>query len=262
MAAPGGITHRLKLEVTERVKAEVRRRGFVRVGEEASRFEGLRAGTKDLDDFAHSVIATVRPYTLTSDERVAALTASIEYLVRAGVPGAIVECGVWRGGSLMAAGLALKRLGVLDRDLYGFDTFTGMTEPTEVDIDYEGNPAGPIEPVDDPDLQRMNMRAVTAAVDRSGYPTERLTLVPGRVEDTLPAQAPEAIALLRLDTDWYESTRHELEHLYPRLAKGGILIVDDYGQFQGARKAVTEYFASQPVFISRIDYTGRLVVKP
>jgi hypothetical protein len=86
----------------------------------------------------------------------------------------------------------------------------------------------------------------------------------GRVEETLPQAAPDEIAILRLDTDWYESTRHELEHLYPRLSVGGILIIDDYGHWQGARKAVDEYFAgrSPAVFLNRVDYTCRLVVKP
>ena len=84
------------------------------------------------------------------------------------------------------------------------------------------------------------------------------------VEDTLPAAAPERIALLRLDTDWYASTRHELEQLYPRLAEGGVLIIDDYGHYEGARRAVDEYFerSRRPVLLNRIDFTGRLVVKP
>ena len=86
----------------------------------------------------------------------------------------------------------------------------------------------------------------------------------GRVEDTIPDQAPARIALLRLDTDWYESTRHELEQLWPRLAPGGVLIVDDYGHWQGARQAVDEYFAAHrvPMLLNRIDYTGRIGVKP
>ena len=73
---------------------------------------------------------------------------------------------------------------------------------------------------------------------------------------------PERIALLRLDTDWYESTRHELAHLYPLLARQGVMIIDDYGHWQGARKAVDEYFAGQPVYLHRVDYTARLLVKP
>jgi hypothetical protein len=84
------------------------------------------------------------------------------------------------------------------------------------------------------------------------------------VEETVPERAPERIGLLRLDTDWYESTRHELEHLYPRLVPGGVLIVDDYGHYEGARRAVDEYLdaSREAVLLNRIDYTGRVAVKP
>jgi hypothetical protein len=104
---------------------------------------------------------------------------------------------------------------------------------------------------------------VRAALLSTGYPAERVHLVEGRVEDTLPAAAPDAIALLRLDTDWYAGTKHELETLYPRLSPGGVLILDDYGHYEGARRAVDEYFADaggRPL-LSRIDYTGRVGVK-
>jgi hypothetical protein len=98
----------------------------------------------------------------------------------------------------------------------------------------------------------------------TGYPTERVHLAKGPVETTIPDQAPSgAIALLRLDTDWYESTRHELTHLFPLLGEGGILIVDDYGHWEGARKAVDEYLGglARNFYMHRIDYSGRLLVK-
>ena len=91
------------------------------------------------------------------------------------------------------------------------------------------------------------------------YPS--VEYVQGLVEDTIPDQAPDRIALLRLDTDWYESTRHELEHLSPRLATERVLIIDDYGRWEGARATVNEYFANEPVLMNRIDYTGRLILK-
>jgi O-methyltransferase len=83
------------------------------------------------------------------------------------------------------------------------------------------------------------------------------------VEETIPENAPESIALLRLDTDWYESTRHELEHLFPRLSPGGVLIIDDYGHWQGCKRAVDEYFGKNGarIFLARVDYTGRIGVK-
>ena len=97
----------------------------------------------------------------------------------------------------------------------------------------------------------------------TGYPSERLHLVRGPVEETLPTGAPAQLSLLRLDTDWYESTAHELRHLYPRLSTGGVLIIDDYGHWEDARRAVDEYFDSEaaPLLLNRIDYTGRVAVK-
>lgn len=83
--------------------------------------------------------------------------------------------------------------------------------------------------------------------------------VEGLVQDTLPGRAPDRIAILRLDTDLYNSTRHELEHLYPRLSPGGVLIVDDYGKFSGATRAVDEYFerVNEPILLNRIDTQGQ-----
>ena len=98
---------------------------------------------------------------------------------------------------------------------------------------------------------------------QSGYPSEKLHFVRGPVEETIPDCVPEQIALLRLDTDWYESTKHELLHLFPRLQPGGVLIVDDYGHWQGAQRAVDEYFGTEhpPLFLSRIDYAARIAIK-
>jgi hypothetical protein len=105
---------------------------------------------------------------------------------------------------------------------------------------------------------------VREAVLSVGYPRERIHFVEGPVEETLPSQAPNEIALLRLDTDWYSSTKHELVHLYPCLAKGGVLILDDYGYWQGARRAVDEYLAEEdvPLLLNRIDNTARIAVRP
>jgi hypothetical protein len=217
-------------------------------------------------------IKAVRRHTMTTPRRIAALCDGVEHVVRSGVPGALVECGVWKGGSMMAAALTLLRLGASDRDLYLFDTFQGMPPPTEDDVfsAYDGyspmrhwrrraNRGGPAES----SWHYVSAGEVRAALLSTGYPAERLHLVEGRVEETLPAGAPDGIALLRLDTDWYESTRHELETLYPRLSPGGVLVLDDYGHYEGARRAVDEYFdahGGRPL-LTRVDYTGRVGVK-
>ncbi len=99
---------------------------------------------------------------------------------------------------------------------------------------------------------------------KSGYNMGNIHFVKGKVEDTIPHSEIKDIALLRLDTDWYESTKHELIHLYDRLVSGGVLIIDDYGHWSGSRKAVDEFFAERglSIFLHRIDYTGRMAIKP
>lgn len=219
----------------------------------------------DFDDETVEVVRRVRRHTMTSPERLEALIRATEHVVAAGVPGAIVECGVWRGGSMMAAALTLRRLGATDRELVLFDTFSGMTEPTAEDAD---------SPYDGYSLHRMWQRReqwsgvpadrVRAAIASTGYPMERVRLVEGPVEETLPAAAPQRIALLRLDTDWYASTRAEMEHLYPRLERGGVLLLDDYGHYAGARRAVDEVLAErgERLLLQRVDYTGRVALRP
>jgi hypothetical protein len=209
----------------------------------------------------------VGPYTMTTPPRVYALVRAVEYVVAARVPGAIVECGVWRGGSMMAAALTLLRLGVTDRELFLYDTFAGMPPPSDADTTRSGERATDLLAQGDED---SHIRAVASledvreAVLSVGYPKERIHFVEGLVENTLPADAPEEIAFLRLDTDWYSSTKHELVHLYPRLTPGGVLILDDYGHWQGARRAVDEYLAENgmTVLLNRIDGTARIAVKP
>lgn len=223
----------------------------------------------DMDAEAQRIIRTVKPYTMTSPERLFGLIESVRYLVRRGVAGDFVECGVWRGGSMMAAALTLQSLGATDRELFPYDTFEGMPKPTDKDVSYKGSVASEQfeqkkTGEDRSDWCLAPLDEVRRAVESTGYPAVRIHLVQGKVEDTLPAHAPARIALLRLDTDWYESTKHELEHLYPRLAGGGVLIVDDYGWWEGCRKAVDEYIAREklPILLNRVDLTGRVAVKP
>lgn len=216
-----------------------------------------------------SIINAVKKYTMTSPERLFALIEAVHHITRCQIPGNIVECGVWKGGSMMAVALTLRQLGVRDRDLDLFDTFEGMPEPQELDVDLYAKPAKRIfaeRIAADPafDFGRVCLPVVEEAMNSCGYEAPKIHFHQGKVEDTIPSEAPETIALLRLDTDWYESTRHELEHLYPQLSPGGILIIDDYGHWRGARKAVDEYIEKHApsLFLSRIDYTGRIAVKP
>jgi hypothetical protein len=97
----------------------------------------------------------------------------------------------------------------------------------------------------------------------TGYPRENIIFIKGKVEETIPAVIPDKIAILRLDTDWYESTYHELLHLFPRLSVHGVLILDDYGCLKGAKRATDTYFNEHgvKVLLNRIDYSGRIAIK-
>jgi hypothetical protein len=201
---------------------------------------------------------------MTTPERVSALIASISYIVDSRIPGDIVECGVWRGGSMMAAALALDAVDEHDRDLYLFDTFEGMTPPTDQDIRYDGTAASDIAETRGSAWCLADLADVRTNMESVAYAGGEVHFIKGRVEETIPRQAPAELALLRLDTDFYESTRHGMEHLFPRLAPGGVLIIDDYGYWEGARKAVDEYFQQQGMhpFIARVDSACRLVIVP
>lgn len=218
----------------------------------------------ELDPAYADIIARVKPFTMTSCERIASLVDAVRHVARSSIPGAVVECGVWRGGSMMAAALALLEAADT-RDLYLFDTFAGMTAPTARDVDHRGDTAEEIYRAtlvgDRSDWCNASLDEVSANLLSTGYPAGKCHFIKGDVLETIPAGAPESIAVLRLDTDWYASTRHELAHLYPRLAPGGLLIVDDYGHWSGCRQAVDEYFGAARPFMFPIDYTGRVLVK-
>ena len=219
----------------------------------------------DFDDQEAEIIRSVRRWTMTSVERLYALIQAVRYISGSGIRGAVVECGVWKGGSMAAIAKTLLQAKDVSRDLYLFDTFEGMTQPSEKDIDYSGRQAAEVLSED------VGSRCTDAPLEQvrevlhgTGYPREKVHFVPGRVEETIPASAPDSIALLRLDTDWYESTKHELVHLFPRLSKAGVIIIDDYGHWRGSRQACDEYFEQNriPILLNRIDYTGRIALKP
>jgi O-methyltransferase len=220
---------------------------------------------RDFSPADRALCDRVKPYTMTSPERVLALADSIRYVVANSILGAFVECGVWRGGSSMVAAETLSDLGDY-RDLYLFDTYEGMVAPTDRDKMFDGRRADAVLATSDRISSWVwavaSLEDVKQNLASTGYPESMVSYVVGDVLETIPREAPEQIAVLRLDTDWYESTRHELEHLYPRLSEGGVLIIDDYGHWQGCRQAVDEFFGRRRPFFSRIDYTGRLVIKP
>lgn len=192
---------------------------------------------------------------------------SAKYIQEHKIPGDVVECGVFKGGCSLIMAEAH------DRESWMYDTYKGMSEPTE--HDFKGTYSG--ERFDSVKRYRSATREgfvdwaygsieeVKHAIRKSGLTESRFKLVQGKVEDTIPGQIPEKIALLRLDTDFYESTKHELTNLYPLLSDGGILIVDDYGSWAGSRKAVDEYFEivnPRPLILPEGSSGNIMVIKP
>lgn len=221
-----------------------------------------------IDD--QNIIRSVYNYTMTSDLRLWALISAVSYLVKAEIEGDFVECGVWRGGSAMAMALKLRNLGSINRNIWLYDTFNGMSEPTHDDKEsasglFASDLLKSSEFVDDRSSIwcRASLETVQKNLISTRYPKERINFVEGDVRDTLYETTPKKIALLRLDTDWYLTTKLELEVLFPKLQRGGICIIDDYGHWDGARKAVDEFINDNKLnlYLHRIDETGRLFIK-
>lgn len=253
-------------QVKRIVKSVIRRAGYDLAPLRSS--QSLKEQNPDVSEREWAIWSKVSPFTMLSLDRILANIRAVDHVVSRGIPGDIVECGVWRGGSSMAMALAIENQS--SRTLWLYDTYAGMTEATDADFSNSGVSAAQL--LKDAREHEAAERSLVIAfasledvrrnLETTGYPMESTRFIQGPVEQTLPGQMPDRIALLRIDTDWYESTRHELIHLYPRLSPGGILIIDDYGHWQGARKAVDEYFDGHGPFLNRIDYTGRLAVKP
>lgn len=236
----------------------------------AVRVDELKNRLPDAMDWQLGIIRAVQSTTMTSPERILSLCEATRYLVRNQIQGDFVECGVWRGGSMAAVARTLRHMRNENRALWLYDTFEGMPAPTNVDVDFLGRSASELMQAeasesripDSPDSIWCHspLEGVRQTMDQTGYPADYINFVKGKVEETLTERTPGKIALLRLDTDWYESTKFELEQLFPRLVAGGVLIVDDYGHWNGCRRAVDEYFEQYQIqmFLNRIDYTARI----
>lgn len=198
--------------------------------------------------------------TMTSPERMYGLYKAVRYVLTREIPGDLVEAGVWKGGSAMICAALLKSLKDRTKKLYLYDTYSGMPEPSDKDINYLGEHASKFNS----NLWCFaSLEEVKRNVFSTGISKEKIIFVRGKVEETIPQVMPEKISLLRLDTDYFESTYHELCNLYPRLSKYGVLIVDDYGYWKGSKEAVDKYFRENKInmFLNRLDYGGRLGIK-
>lgn len=198
---------------------------------------------------------TVRPYTMCGYARLRGLYQAIRYVVKCNVRGDVVECGTARGGSAALMGLVLKELGA-DRTLWVFDTFEGLPPPTDADPDYEvatlyaGSCRGELTEV-------QNLFKYCDILSQSKF-------IKGLFQQTVLTSEIENIAVLHIDGDWYESVKVCLDHLYDRVNPRGVIQIDDYGQWSGARKAVNEFLDQRGITVRLryLDYTGRQFIKP
>ena len=227
---------------------------------------GKRIVPFDVEEDFKEIHRRAQPFSMVSPERLYATYQAIKYVEANQIEGDVVECGVWKGGNSMVMALTLLNCGSKSRNIYLYDTFEGMVEPGEKDIDHRGRHSrGEWQKHQSSDVNQWcysPVEEVKQNMASTGYPGDKVHFIKGKVEDTIPARMPEKIAVLRLDTDWYESTLHELTHLFPLLADRGVLLIDDYGHWKGQKEAVDSYFAdSFKPLLSRTDYSGRMMIK-
>lgn len=221
----------------------------------------------DIDNEFKSIYIKPKKYTMSSIERMFALYKATQYIVKNDIPGDLVECGVWRGGSSMLMAFVLELMNEKKRSIFLYDTFEGMDKPIKKDINILNKSADDTwREMREKGINKWDyspIEEVKKNMFETGFPKERLIFVKGKVEDTIPVTIPDKISLLRLDTDWYESTYHELIYLFPKLSKGGVIIIDDYMHWKGAKEATDKYFRenSVKILLNRIDYTGVIGIK-
>lgn len=210
-----------------------------------------------------------RNLTMTSYERLWTTLMACKHVMDRDISGAFVECGVWRGGNALLAAWVFRMHGA-NRRVYLLDTFQGMTAPTERDKRVaDGSSARAIflqnQKITHNEWCYASLEDVKNNFAEAGLLSDNVTFVQGDVCKTLEDERnlPHRISVLRLDTDWYESTKKELDILYPRLSVGGALLIDDYGHWAGAKEATDEYFHlhNNRPFLQYVDYTGRAAVK-
>lgn len=221
----------------------------------------------DQDDNFKKIYDLCKDYTMNSRERAYALYIAVKYIVDSKIPGDFVECGVYKGGNTMLIAHTLIEMEETNRKIYCYDTFEGMVQPTKDDYSVSNKSIQAIEKWEEKQKKDHNdwcfspLSEVKDKMYSTKYPKENIIFIKGKVEDTIPEVMPSGIALLRLDTDWYESTKHELIHLFPLVTKNGVLIIDDYGAWAGSKKAVDEYFSDKPILLNIMDVTGRIGVR-
>ena len=218
----------------------------------------------EVSKYEKKLINKCLQYSMTNFERMWSLIQSFHHVRQESLVGDFVECGVWKGGNIILLKKLIEKFN-LKKNIYGFDTFEGMVEPSFYDVNYNNKSAKKMFD----EHKKKDIGFAMCSLDdvnrniKKNTKTDNIFLIKGKVENTLKnkKKLPKKISILRLDTDFYESTKIELEILFPRLVKGGVLIVDDYGFWKGAKKAVDEYFCDYRQFMHYVDHSCRLLIK-
>lgn len=223
----------------------------------------VEATKKNLEEFE-----TINEISLSSSPNKWSLIQSLKHIQENNIEGDIVETGVFKGANLVLINNFLNRSNI-EKKIYAYDTYAGQPEPSNLDYDLKGKSM--IDKFSD--FKKKNITPVFCSLEDvkknikkySPFDYDKIIFIKGKVEETLNSEKniPQQISLLRLDTDFYESIKKSLDILYPRLSKGGVLIIDDYGHFKGAQTAVDNYFKDKKnIWMHRVDYTCRLIIKP
>lgn len=217
----------------------------------------------------NELINLVSNYSMTPKIRIYNLLQSLRHIKYHNIIGDYVECGVWRGGNLILFNKFIENEDFKsNKKIFAYDTFEGMTDPDENDFDLSSK-------ISAKDLLKKdakkktnvwgicNLEQVKLNLNKNLKNINNINLIKGSVEETLNSinNIPEKISLLRLDTDWYSSTKKELEVLYEKVSSGGVIIIDDYGHWGGAKKAVDQFFRDKYVWMHYVDYACRLIIK-
>ena len=214
---------------------------------------------------ATEIVHLVKKTTKVIHEGIILNVDSVDHIVNNNIEGDIVECGVWKGGSVAAMVHRLCDHVDTSRNIYLFDTFAGMTEPTDVDVKVNSTTPAKIK-FDELQQEDHNewcfagLSTVKRTMESVPYPNDKIKYVVGDVLATTVAEDIPNIAILRIDVDFYEGTKACLEALYPHVVSGGIIILDDYGIWNGAKQAVDE-FIDESITLQQVRH-NRWFYKP
>jgi hypothetical protein len=225
-----------------------------------------------ISKFEKKSLEVASKYSMTGFERMFFLVKALKQIKIDNIEGDFVECGVWRGGNLILFQKIIEELKLKNRKIFAYDTFFGMNQPGHFDLNIKNEKAKIIlnslekkrvDPNKNIILAKCDLDEVKKNFHTNTKKNDNLICIKGEVEKTLKIKKnlPKKISLLRLDTDWYQSTKIELEVLFPLLSKNGILVIDDYGYWKGSKKAVDEYFKNKKNNLFKVDFTARYLFK-